>query len=129
MKQVNHLTNFLKNFFLLKFSPRKRPLHRKEILKNWYQPATLFQNSSEPIITWIGQATFLLQVAGLNILTDPIFFHLSPLFFRRLIPPGIAIEKLPSIDAIIISHDHADHMHKKTLKKLAHHNPVVLAPH
>jgi L-ascorbate metabolism protein UlaG (beta-lactamase superfamily) len=80
------------------------------------------------IFTWIGHSTFLIQVAGLNILTDPIFGNASP-FFRRNAPPGIALEQLPPIDLILISHNHWDHMHGPTLKKLkSTHLPTMLVP-
>lgn len=128
MTAVNILINFLKNFFLLKCSRRERPKSKWEILQKWYKPAKPLYKSIDPVITWIGQSTFLLQVAGINILTDPIFFHISPLFFRRLLPPGIPLGGLPNIDVIIISHDHADHMHKKSLLRLVRYNPLVLVP-
>ena len=49
--------------------------------------------SNEPVITWIGHATFLIQIGGINILTDPIFGDAS-LFFPRILPPGIALEAI-----------------------------------
>jgi L-ascorbate metabolism protein UlaG (beta-lactamase superfamily) len=73
-------------------------------------------------ITWIGHSTFLIQVAGLNILTDPIFSHrASPFSFvgpRRLVPPPMRQEDLPPIQATLISHNHYDHLDKATVSKL-----------
>jgi N-acyl-phosphatidylethanolamine-hydrolysing phospholipase D len=73
-------------------------------------------------ITWIGHTTFLIQVAGLNILTDPIFSdRASPLSFvgpRRLLPPAIRQEDLPPIQLTIISHNHYDHLDRVSVKKL-----------
>lgn len=64
--------------------------------------------------TWIGHSTFLIQVDGLNLLTDPHFSErASPLPFagpRRFVPPGIALDALPRIDAVLLSHDHYDHL-------------------
>src|SRR6185503_1489641 len=81
--------------------------------------AALRANGQEPTLTWIGHATFLVQIAGVNILTDPIWSErASPLPFagpRRLIPPGMRFEDLPRIDAVVISHDHYDHMDAATI--------------
>ncbi len=65
-------------------------------------------------VTWIGHSTFLIQVAGLNLLTDPMFSdRASPLSFagpKRLAPPGVSLEQLPPIHAALISHNHYDHL-------------------
>jgi N-acyl-phosphatidylethanolamine-hydrolysing phospholipase D len=73
-------------------------------------------------VTWIGHSTFLVQVAGLNILTDPIFSdRASPVSFigpRRHVPPGMLMEELPPIHAVIISHNHYDHLDEPTVTEL-----------
>ena len=73
-------------------------------------------------VTPINHATVLIQTAGLNILTDPIWsYRASPFSFmgpERHIPPGIRFEDLPPIDAVLISHSHYDHMDLATLKRL-----------
>jgi L-ascorbate metabolism protein UlaG (beta-lactamase superfamily) len=72
-------------------------------------------------ITWIGQSTFLIQVEGINILTDPIFnSRSSPLGmgFKRKSPPGIPFDRLPPIHAVVLSHNHYDHLDLYTVKKL-----------
>lgn len=75
-------------------------------------------------VTFINHATVLIQVAGLNILTDPIWsMRCSPLSWlgpKRVHQPGIAIDKLPPIDIVLISHDHYDHLDLPTLKQLQH---------
>jgi N-acyl-phosphatidylethanolamine-hydrolysing phospholipase D len=79
-------------------------------------------NPREIQVTWIGHSTFLLQVAGLNILTDPIFSdRASPLSFigpRRRVPPGMLLEELPPVHAVIISHNHYDHLDAPTVTRL-----------
>ena len=72
--------------------------------------------------TYINHATILIQVDGLNILTDPIWSErASPVTFagpKRIRPPGVAISDLPDIDLILISHNHYDHLDTETLKQL-----------
>ncbi|MCX5764839.1 MAG: MBL fold metallo-hydrolase [Gemmatimonadetes bacterium] len=78
-------------------------------------------------ITWIGHSSFLLQIDGLNILTDPVFGErASPLSFmgpKRLVPPGIALDALPPIDIVLQSHDHYDHLCDATVRAIAIHSP------
>jgi N-acyl-phosphatidylethanolamine-hydrolysing phospholipase D len=89
--------------------------------------------SLNPSLTWIGHSTLLVQVEGLNLLTDPQWnTRASPLSWagpRRLSPPGLAFDDLPRIDAVMISHDHYDHLDLDTVKRLAEiHNPLFLVP-
>ncbi len=78
-------------------------------------------------VTWIGHSTFLLQVDGLNILTDPIFSdRASPVNFagpKRSTPPAITVEQLPVIDIVLISHNHYDHLDKDSVKALDKKQP------
>ena len=73
-------------------------------------------------ITFVNHATFLIQVDGLNILTDPVYSErVSPFRWagpKRVHAPGIALEDLPPIDAILISHNHYDHLDEDTLRTL-----------
>lgn len=85
----------------------------------WYAPDTPLDRSDELSITWIGHSTFLIQFANINILTDPVFGHLP--FFRRQIKPGILLKDVPSIDFVIISHNHRDHMDSAALTFLKDH--------
>ncbi len=77
--------------------------------------------STDMRVTWIGHATALVQVAGLNILTDPIYAdNAGPFGFgpRRVAAPGVAIRDLPRIDLILVSHNHYDHLDRDTLRTL-----------
>ncbi len=80
-------------------------------------------------VTFINHATTLIQLDGVNILTDPIYSQrCSPFTFagpKRVRPPGIAFEDLPRIDAIVLSHNHYDHMDVATLKRVAALYPNV----
>lgn len=90
------------------------------------------ESSIEPKITWIGHATFLIQVDGFNILTDPIFgsVKVGPFTLtERVMPAGIKFEDLPHIDAVVISHDHSDHTDTTALQALAKKcQPTVFVP-
>lgn len=84
-------------------------------------------------VTMVGHATLLIQTAGLNILTDPVWAdRASPVSFagpRRVTSPGIELGALPPIDAILLSHNHYDHLDMATLKTLhARHDPLVITP-
>jgi L-ascorbate metabolism protein UlaG (beta-lactamase superfamily) len=78
-------------------------------------------------VTFVNHATTLIQADGLNVLTDPIWSERpSPLSWigpRRVRPPGIRFEDLPPIDAVLISHDHYDHLDVPTLQRLSRRFP------
>ncbi len=75
-------------------------------------------HSRDLVITWVGHATLLIQVGGFNILTDPIFGNASFLY-PRIVRPGIARDMLPPLDAVIISHNHYDHLEMASVRALA----------
>lgn len=85
-------------------------------------------------VTFINHATFLIQVDGLNILTDPIYSERASPFQwvgpRRVHAPGVPLEQLPPIDLVLISHNHYDHLDADTLQRLARRQeqpPLILA--
>ncbi len=86
-------------------------------------PDELKNNRDKTSLTWIGHATFLLQHAGLNILTDPQFSQrASPVTWagpQRVVAPGMSIDDLPEIDVVLISHDHYDSLDVASLQRLA----------
>jgi L-ascorbate metabolism protein UlaG (beta-lactamase superfamily)/uncharacterized protein YbjT (DUF2867 family) len=82
-------------------------------------------------VTFINHATTLVQLDGINILTDPIWSErASPVSFagpKRVREPGVDFDDLPRIDIVLISHNHYDHMDISTLKKLTKKfDPVIL---
>jgi L-ascorbate metabolism protein UlaG (beta-lactamase superfamily) len=79
--------------------------------------AYLGNNRQETAIIWIGHATFLLQIGGLNMVTDPVWAKRMG-FERRLSDPGIPLEQMPLVDLVLISHGHYDHLDFPTLRKL-----------
>ena len=83
--------------------------------------------------TIVGHASVLIQAGGLNVLTDPVWSgRASPLSFigpRRVWAPGIAFDALPPIDAVLLSHNHYDHMDITTLRRLnARDRPLMVTP-
>ncbi|MFS0635406.1 MBL fold metallo-hydrolase [Mesobacillus foraminis] len=79
--------------------------------------AEIKENREKTSYTWIGHSTFLIQMNGLNILTDPVWAKRMGVQ-KRLTEPGIPLKELPNIDAVIISHAHYDHLDFPTLKQL-----------
>ena len=84
-------------------------------------------------VTMVGHATLLIQVAGLNILTDPVWSErASPLSFagpKRVNAPGIAFEDLPPVDLVLLTHNHYDHLDVDTLTRLHRvHAPKLITP-
>ena len=77
----------------------------------------LQSNRTIPTITWIGHSTFLIQLNGLNILTDPVWANRLGTD-KRLTPPGLPIGELPPIDIVLISHSHYDHLSYGSIKRL-----------
>ncbi len=84
--------------------------------------------------TWINHASFLLRTPSLNLLLDPVFVkRLGPVSWAghpRVHAPGLALENLPRIDVLLLSHDHYDHFCLRTLRRIVAlgHNPLVITP-
>jgi N-acyl-phosphatidylethanolamine-hydrolysing phospholipase D len=78
--------------------------------------------STKPAITWVGHATMLVQADGLNVLTDPVFseraFAVQWMGPRRVQAPGVALDDLPPIDVVLISHNHYDHLDRDSVVRL-----------
>lgn len=81
-------------------------------------------------VTFINHATVLVQTAGINLLLDPIWSdRCSAVQFagpKRHHPPGLRFDQLPPIDAVLISHNHYDHLDLGTLEQLESHGPVLI---
>ena len=78
-------------------------------------------------ITWVGHSTFIIQIAGTNLLTDPMWsLRSSPVQWMgpvRMTRPGIAFEDLPDVHGVLLSHDHYDHLDSTTVKRIARRYP------
>lgn len=90
------------------------------------KPLTIDINQAGNRIIAIGHSTVLIQLDGLNIITDPVFSNHILGFNKRHVEPGIPFKKLPKINAVIISHEHDDHFDKATLRKFDKSIPIVI---
>src|SRR5918994_6836917 len=76
---------------------------------------------------WIGHSTVLLQISGLNVLTDPVFsaraFPVQWAGPRRVMDPGVALDALPPLDVVLVSHSHYDHLDRPAVKRIARAHP------
>lgn len=84
----------------------------------------------KPWAMWIGHSTYLVSIGGVHFLTDPVWSRRSsPLPFlgpKRQIPPPVKISQLPKIDYVLISHDHYDHLDRKSVERLHRRFPDIL---
>jgi L-ascorbate metabolism protein UlaG (beta-lactamase superfamily) len=106
----------------------------EEDIKNFakYKEYEKFETRDDLSVVYVTHSTFLIQIEGVNILTDPIWSEVpSPISFigpKRRTQAGVKIEELPKIDYILLSHSHFDHLDLPTLKKLKKtFNPTIIA--
>ncbi len=86
--------------------------------------------ASQLTVTWVGHSSLLVQLGGLNILTDPMWSErASPVRFagpRRWVAPGIGFDELPPLDLVLQSHNHYDHLDDRTVRRLAASHPSAV---
>ena len=119
---------FASRIFATTFAPRTADFPR---VAN--DGRALRENPAGPTVTWVGHASLLVQLDGVNVLTDPQWSErASPFSFagpKRFTPPALAFEHLPPIHAVVISHDHYDHLDVATVRRLAAaHRPRFFVP-
>ncbi len=106
----------------------------EEALEVWRSDGTDEGMSTEEGVTftWYGHATVLVELDGFKVLTDPIWSaRCSPFSWigpERYVPPPIELEALPEVDAVIISHDHYDHLDEATVRALAERGATFYVP-
>lgn len=116
----------------LKWRFSRRPPRWPERVENTAQPRLpASPRADECAVTFVGHATFLLQFAGINVLTDPIWSEsCSPVpgtGLNRVRAPGLAFSALPRIGLVLLSHNHYDHCDLPTLRRLAAgHAPLAV---
>ena len=92
---------------------------------------TILNPSQGVQVSWLGHSTFLIQLDGVTILTDPVFSNrASPFTFvgpKRYVPHVVDYANLPKIDYVIISHNHYDHLDIETIRHLGN-DPIYFVP-
>jgi L-ascorbate metabolism protein UlaG (beta-lactamase superfamily) len=108
-------------------NPPARALHIPD-LSDW--------NTRDLAACWVGHATVLLRIGGMNVLTDPVMSNKVGVGLglltggpRRQIAPALSIKQLPPLDLILISHAHFDHLDRPTLQRLPKNVPVITSAH
>jgi L-ascorbate metabolism protein UlaG (beta-lactamase superfamily) len=83
--------------------------------------------SGDPVAVWIGHATWALRLGGKLVVTDPIWSSKISGVVPRLVPPGVALDAMPPVDIVLVTHDHRDHMDLPTLARLGA-APLYIVP-
>lgn len=92
-----------------------------------YRPGPLPPAGPDTLaLTWAGHASWLIRIGGLAVLTDPVWSRRIVGTPARLTPPGIPWSELPPIDAVVISHNHYDHLDAPTLGRLPRRTPLFV---
>lgn len=89
--------------------------HKHTANQAWHGRLDVKERSHELRITWLGHASFLIQMNNVNVLTDPVFYEISRLTPRYVDAIPDILTQLPPIDVVVISHNHPDHMDKRSL--------------
>ena len=104
-------------------TPRQGQSHKPQLVTN-----------GQMGVTFIGHASFFLQIGGENVLVDPNFARWL-FVLKRLRKPGVKIHDLPPIDLVLITHAHFDHLHRPSLRALVQHTkrwrgsaPTIVVP-
>lgn len=119
---------FISRALATTFSPRTASLPHVD-----NDGAALRAGRGETTVTWVGHSTLLVQLEGVNLLTDPQWSErASPVSWagpKRVTRPGLAFADLPPIHLVLISHDHYDHLDTATVERLAAvHRPRFVVP-
>jgi L-ascorbate metabolism protein UlaG (beta-lactamase superfamily) len=103
--------------------PDSRPGHTPRIMPDLEALKLPPQAGHGARLTWIGHASWLVQLDGVSLLIDPIFSDKVGPVTRRQVPPALTVAQLPSIDAQLVTHNHFDHLDLPSLKAVR--RPVI----
>lgn len=92
-----------------------------------YAPAPLPRVDAGTVaVTWAGHASWVVSIGGLTVLTDPVWSRRILGTPARVTPVGVPWDALPPVDAVVISHNHYDHLDAPTLRRLPRDTPVFV---
>ncbi|HTS56721.1 MAG TPA: MBL fold metallo-hydrolase [Terriglobales bacterium] len=97
-------------------SPRTGQTHKPKLVAN-----------GELGVTFIGHASFFVQIGGQNVMIDPNFARWL-FVLKRLRKPGLQVRDLPPIDLVLVTHAHFDHLHRPSLRAITQHARECMAP-
>lgn len=109
---------------VVKWRRDERPFKKEKQSDGWKLPVSSdfsWLKTEDDCVAWLGHATFFIRLKGKSFLIDPILGGVGPL--KRRCPFPIDPEEFPHLDAILISHDHRDHLDAKSVRKLGKLNP------
>jgi N-acyl-phosphatidylethanolamine-hydrolysing phospholipase D len=104
--------------FLPRFFVRTVELGFQDIRQVKPKITDAVRRDAELAVLWVGHATVLVQIADKFVLTDPVFTDTVGQVSKRLVEPGIAVENLPAIDVVLVSHMHFDHLSLGSLERI-----------
>lgn len=106
---------------------RPRPEEPAGIPSVPFAPAPLPRVDARTVaVSWAGHASWVIRIGGLTVLTDPVWSRRILGTPARITPVGVAWSALPRVDAVVISHNHYDHLDAPTLRRLPRHTPVFV---
>lgn len=107
------------------FRGRQDPAREADQVPRVRQPLPAL-SPEQTSISWIGHASYLIRTGGRTVLTDPVWSPAIPGRIRRMHPPGLAWEDIPPVDAVLISHNHYDHLDSPTITRLPRETPMLV---
>ncbi len=115
--------------WILKKLPDTFSSSKKADIPRVFNDGSSFKEQRGYSITWIGHSTVLVRMDGITMLTDPVWSdRVGPFKWTgsaRVSEPGLALEKLPPIDCVLISHNHYDHLDESSIEAIVDAHPEV----
>jgi len=110
-------------FFLRRLRDRRLPTVPAGHVVPLPEAKELLRTAGPESLTWLGHSSFLLRTDGMTVLTDPFLSDRASPFRgigpKRYVPPGLPLDALPPLDAIVISHDHYDHLDARSVEEIS----------
>lgn len=111
---------------LLKWQTSRNQYREEKRREQWAPPVVTdasWTESLDDCILWLGHSTFFIRINGIELITDPVFEHITAFKRRSQLP--VDPQLLRHLDYVLLSHDHRDHFDKRSLRTIAANNPGV----